>query len=99
MHDFCSVKISPDTSLTGATGVGSISRSLSSSKVGLRLVVDGAGLFAFLTRLVAATEGLSESERVGVLGLRLEGRLDFRTVNFVMFWGRKRETVIGRCLG
>jgi len=80
MHDFCMVKISPETSFTGAVHVTGISRSLSSSMVGVMLVLDGTGFALFLTRLC------------------FRSRLDFRRVNFVMFWGRKRETVKGACV-
>ena|SRR2546423_7960883 len=98
MHDFCMVKISPETSFTGAVHVTGISKSLSSSTVGVILVLDGTGLAPFLTRLGTERAGDSEFECGGVLALHFRGRLNFQIVNFVMFWGRKRETVKGACV-
>ena len=98
MHDFCMVKISPETSFTGAVHVTGISRSLSSSMVGVLLVLDGTGFPPFLTRLGTERAGDLEFERGGVLGLRFRGRLDFRMLNFVMIWGRKRQTVEVACV-
>jgi hypothetical protein len=78
MYDFCTIKISLDTSFIDAMGMGTISRSLSSSKVRLRFIVDEMDLFAFLTCLLAVREWLSESERGEVLELCFRSRLDFR---------------------
>jgi hypothetical protein len=60
--------------------------------------LDETGFALFLTRLGTEMAGDSELEPGGVLGLRFRGRLDFRRVNFVMFWGRKRETFNGACV-
>jgi hypothetical protein len=65
---------------------------------GAMLVLDGTGFAPFLTRLGTERTGDLEFERGGVLGLRFRGRLDFRMLNFVMFWGRKRQTVDGACV-
>ena len=92
-HDFCTIKISADTSFTGTTGVTSISRSLSSSDMGVRLAFGREVLFCFLTRLIAVERVELESERGGVLALRFGVRLNFRTVSLAMFWGRKCGTV------
>jgi len=62
------------------------------------LVLDETGLAPFLTRLGTERAEDSEFERGGVFGLRFGGRLDFRRVNFVMFWGSNCETVEVACV-
>jgi len=98
MNIFGSTKISPDMSLIHPGRVGVPSHQLSSSQTSTTMNFDGTGLAPFLTRLRTGRAGDWEFERGGVLGLRFRGRLNFRRVNFVMFWGRKRETVKGECV-
>jgi len=98
MNSFGSTKISPDMSLIHPGRVEVPSHQLSSSQTSTTMNFDGTGLAPFLTRLRTGRAGDWEFERGGVLGLRFRGWLDFRRVNFVMFWGRKRQTVEIACV-
>ena len=88
IHDFCSTKISFDTSGTHAgTGRG-LSLSLSSSAAATVMVSRRGGFGFCLTRLGTEREVESVSERVEGLVLRFIVRPDFRTTKLGMFWGR-----------
>ena len=98
MNIFGSTKISPDMSLIHPGRVRVPSHQLSSSQTSTTMNFDGPGLAPFLTCLRTGRAGDWEFKRGGVLGLRFRGRLDFRRVNFVIFWGRKRQTVEIACV-
>ena len=70
MQDFCSTKISSDTSFTHAGMGGGLSCSLSSSTVRTTMLLRGFGFLDFLTRLGMKRGVESVSERVEGLGLR-----------------------------
>src|SRR5271169_993041 len=80
MHDFCSTKISFDTSFTHAGTGGGLSHSLSSSTVRTVMTLCRMGLFTFLTHLAIERVVESVSEHVEGLDLRFVWCPDFRTV-------------------
>jgi len=94
MHDFCSTKISFDTSFIHAGTGGGLSLSLSSSTVATVIVSRCRAFGVRLTSLGTEREVESVSERVEGLVLRFIVRPDFRTVKLGMFQGREQQTRI-----